>query len=198
MQAQWFPAPEIPRIGSLGVLAEYPASWCMQVSEAGIALVDPLDGRRYRWTVSDQIAFAQQMGCVGFRVDGGLIDATALPTFSTFSMAEGLWAPDQVLDHLQLGVRLVYSDHPRICAEQGKAYLGARGVEVHYLDVSASCYRFDERPLVEGCLCPTCLVFSRAYIHHVLQVGEAQAMLLLARHNVHVMRVAVLNQGFRV
>ncbi|MDT8341594.1 MAG: hypothetical protein RQ751_08785, partial [Longimicrobiales bacterium] len=34
-------------------------------------------------------------------------------------------------------------------------------------------HRDDPRPLAEGCACPACRGYSRAYLHHLVRAGEA-------------------------
>ncbi|HEY3766611.1 MAG TPA: tRNA guanosine(34) transglycosylase Tgt [Gaiellales bacterium] len=43
----------------------------------------------------------------------------------------------------------------------------------------------DERPLVEGCTCPACAGFSRAYIRHLVTQSEITGLRLLSIHNLH-------------
>jgi queuine tRNA-ribosyltransferase len=43
----------------------------------------------------------------------------------------------------------------------------------------------DPRPLDEGCSCPACRGYSRAYLHHVVRAGEMIAGMLLTWHNLH-------------
>ena len=43
----------------------------------------------------------------------------------------------------------------------------------------------DPDPLDENCLCPACLQFSRAYLHHVVKAGEIIASILLTWHNLN-------------
>jgi queuine tRNA-ribosyltransferase len=45
-------------------------------------------------------------------------------------------------------------------------------------------YRDDHRPLVEGCACPACSRFSRAYLRHLFAAGEILGHRLLSLHNV--------------
>jgi queuine tRNA-ribosyltransferase len=51
--------------------------------------------------------------------------------------------------------------------------------------VKASAYKRDPRPVEEGCPCPTCRNFSRAYIRHLLNVNEILGVRLLTVHNIH-------------
>ena len=41
----------------------------------------------------------------------------------------------------------------------------------------------DQRPLEEGCDCPACRFYSRAYLHHLARAGEILASMLLTHHN---------------
>ncbi|WP_370316182.1 tRNA guanosine(34) transglycosylase Tgt [Sagittula sp.] len=43
----------------------------------------------------------------------------------------------------------------------------------------------DPRPLEEGCSCPCCRSYSRAYLHHVVRAKEMIAGMLLTWHNLH-------------
>ncbi len=41
----------------------------------------------------------------------------------------------------------------------------------------------DVSPLEEGCPCPACTRFSRAYLHHLVRAGEILGAMLLTEHN---------------
>ena len=41
----------------------------------------------------------------------------------------------------------------------------------------------DGSPLEEGCPCPACTRFSRAYLHHLVRAGEILGAMLLTEHN---------------
>jgi queuine tRNA-ribosyltransferase len=43
----------------------------------------------------------------------------------------------------------------------------------------------DPRPLEEGCSCPACLRFSRAYVRHLVNQEELLGLRLLSLHNLH-------------
>ena len=51
--------------------------------------------------------------------------------------------------------------------------------------VKAGEYKLDTRPVEEGCACYACRHFTRAYIRHLLNVGEILGVRLLTIHNVH-------------
>ena len=43
----------------------------------------------------------------------------------------------------------------------------------------------DMAPLDEGCDCPVCTQYGRAYLHHLIKAGEMLAGMLLTTHNLH-------------
>ena len=46
-------------------------------------------------------------------------------------------------------------------------------------------YRADSRPIEEGCRCPACRSYSRAYIRHLLKADERLGMRLCVLHNLY-------------
>ena len=46
-------------------------------------------------------------------------------------------------------------------------------------------YEKDERPLEEGCQCPACRHYSRAYIHHLHKAKEMLGLRLCVLHNLY-------------
>lgn len=46
-------------------------------------------------------------------------------------------------------------------------------------------YETDDRPIEEGCGCPACQKYSRAYIHHLFKAGEMLGMRLAVLHNLY-------------
>ncbi|MEN7973299.1 MAG: tRNA guanosine(34) transglycosylase Tgt [Verrucomicrobiota bacterium] len=51
--------------------------------------------------------------------------------------------------------------------------------------VKAAIYREDQRPLEEGCTCYACRNFTRAYVRHLVNVGEILGLRLITMHNLH-------------
>jgi queuine tRNA-ribosyltransferase len=52
------------------------------------------------------------------------------------------------------------------------------------VDLKKSRWRESTEPLMEGCRCPTCAAgHSRAYLHHLLRIGELTGMRLVTLHN---------------
>jgi queuine tRNA-ribosyltransferase len=46
-------------------------------------------------------------------------------------------------------------------------------------------YKFSEEKLDAECNCPTCVRYSRAYLHHLAKTGETLGWQLLGKHNLH-------------
>ena len=44
-------------------------------------------------------------------------------------------------------------------------------------------FELDERPIDEGCQCPACKNYTRAYIRHLFKAKEMLAMRLCVLHN---------------
>jgi queuine tRNA-ribosyltransferase len=53
------------------------------------------------------------------------------------------------------------------------------------LNLKNAAFADDPRPLVEGCTCPACETFSRAYIRHLVTQEEITGLRLLSVHNLH-------------
>jgi queuine tRNA-ribosyltransferase len=52
------------------------------------------------------------------------------------------------------------------------------------VDLTKSRWRESTEPLMDGCRCPTCAAgHSRAYLHHLLRIGELTGMRLVTLHN---------------
>ena len=69
--------------------------------------------------------------------------------------------------------------------------------------VTAAVYKEDEGPLDEGCECPTCQNYTRAYIHHLFRTKEMLGLVLLSQHNIYFLttlckniRESILNGTF--
>ena len=43
----------------------------------------------------------------------------------------------------------------------------------------------DPLPIEEGCLCPACTTFSRAYLRHLVKAEEILGLRLITLHNLH-------------
>ena len=107
--------------------------------------------------------------------------------------ALGIGRPDHVVSAFALGYSLFDCALPTRDARHGRLYAfragyPGRGLRpgasffraIHILDAP---YRVDRDPIEEGCDCPACARYSRAYLHHLFKVGDASAERLATLHN---------------
>jgi len=92
----------------------------------------------------------------------------------------GVGAPDDILNAVERGIDVFDSvfptrnaRHGTIWASQGRINLDRR----EFLE--------DFRPLDLECKCPVCRNHSRAYVSHLLRVGEMEGMRLATIHNLY-------------
>lgn len=111
----------------------------------------------------------------------------------------GVGMMGQILAAVEQGVDMFDCVMPTRLARHGAAFTH-RG---HY-SVRNAVWRADQRPLEEGCGCYACRHFSRAYIRHMVNVGEMLGVRLLTMHNLfcymqfmRAVRAAVAEGRFR-
>ncbi len=90
----------------------------------------------------------------------------------------GLGSPLDLLDAVHRGVDLFDSVLPARVARNGQLWIpGGR------LNLRNERFRDDPRPVQEGCPCPLCSRFSRAYLAHLFRAREMLAYRLATCHN---------------
>ncbi len=92
----------------------------------------------------------------------------------------GLGTPRQMVEMVARGVDLFDCVLPTRVARNGTAYIP--GGTLH---IRNAAFLDDFRPVQEGCLCPACQEFSRAYIRHLVKADEILGLRLLTLHNLH-------------
>jgi queuine tRNA-ribosyltransferase len=91
----------------------------------------------------------------------------------------GLGTDRELLTMVALGIDMFDCVAPTRLARTGAA-MTPEG----RLALRRAAYRDDLRPLVDGCPCPACRRFSRAYLRHLIAAGEILGHRLLTLHNV--------------
>ncbi|MEO7520594.1 MAG: tRNA guanosine(34) transglycosylase Tgt, partial [Gemmatimonas sp.] len=91
----------------------------------------------------------------------------------------GVGFPDDLIEGIRRGVDLFDCVVPTRMGRHGTAFT-LDGTS----QVRQSSYRTDRRPLVDGCRCPACTRYDRAYLRHLFACGEMLGLRLLALHNV--------------
>lgn len=104
-------------------------------------------------------------------------------------------APDEVLRGIAAGVDLFEVQYPHQLTLLGQASVfefdqietepASDALPVTKLHLRDPKYAHDASPLLRGCTCFTCTNHTRAYLHHLLDVHEMLAPVLLDLHNLH-------------
>jgi queuine tRNA-ribosyltransferase len=90
----------------------------------------------------------------------------------------GIGDPEGVLEVIERGVDMFDCVLPTRTARTGSA-LTWEG----RLNLRNAAYVRDPKPLDEGCTCPACSRFSRAYLRHLINQNELLGLRLLSLHN---------------
>ncbi len=92
----------------------------------------------------------------------------------------GVGTPQNILEGVERGVDFFDCVYPARNGRHGHAY-----TDHGKMNLKNACYELDDRPLDEGCDCPTCRHYSRAYIRHLLKANEMLGLRLLVLHNLY-------------
>ena len=92
----------------------------------------------------------------------------------------GLGDMFQMAESVARGVDMFDCVIPTRVARHGTAYTRKGSYPV-----KGGSFKMDQRPVEEGCDCYCCRNFSRAYIRHLIHVGEITGIRLLTIHNTH-------------
>lgn len=92
----------------------------------------------------------------------------------------GVGTPANILEAVERGVDFFDCVYPSRNGRHGHVYTN-RGK----LNLFNQQYEKDMRPIEEGCGCPACRRFSRAYIRHLLKAKEMLGMRLCVLHNLY-------------
>ena len=92
----------------------------------------------------------------------------------------GVGTPGNILEAVYRGVDLFDCVMPSRNARHGHLFTWNGIMNIHNAK-----YQTDDRPIEEGCQCPTCRRFSRAYVRHLLKAGEMLGMRLAVMHNLY-------------
>lgn len=92
----------------------------------------------------------------------------------------GVGTPANILEAVDRGVDFFDCVYPSRNGRHGHVYTnqGKRNL------LNAR-YELDDRPIEEGCGCPACRRYSRAYIRHLLKAGEILGLRLCVLHNLY-------------
>ena len=93
----------------------------------------------------------------------------------------GVGMPNQIVKAVARGIDMFDCVLPTRLARHGSAFVG----KGETIPVKAGRYSKDFTPVDPGCTCYCCQNFTKAYIRHLLNVGEILGLRLLSIHNLH-------------
>lgn len=90
----------------------------------------------------------------------------------------GVGTPANILEAVDRGIDFFDCVYPSRNGRHGHVYTNAGK-----LNLFNAKYELDSKPIEEGCQCPACKNYSRAYIRHLLKAKEMLGMRLCVLHN---------------
>ncbi|MCI8551219.1 MAG: tRNA guanosine(34) transglycosylase Tgt [Lachnospiraceae bacterium] len=90
----------------------------------------------------------------------------------------GVGTPANILEAVERGVDFFDCVYPSRNGRHGHVYTNEGK-----LNLFNAKYELDDRPIEEGCGCPACARYSRAYIRHLLKAKEMLGMRFCVLHN---------------
>ncbi len=92
----------------------------------------------------------------------------------------GVGTPANILEAVDRGVDFFDCVYPTRNGRHGHVYTNQGKINLFNKK-----YELDARPIEEGCQCPACKTYSRAYIRHLLKAKEMLGMRLCVLHNLY-------------
>ncbi len=92
----------------------------------------------------------------------------------------GVGTPANILEAVDRGVDFFDCVYPSRNGRHGNVYTNQGK-----LNLFNAKYELDKKPIEEGCNCPACRSYSRAYIRHLLKAKEMLGMRLCVLHNLY-------------
>lgn len=92
----------------------------------------------------------------------------------------GVGTPANILEGVDRGVDFFDCVYPTRNGRHGHLYTNQGKINLFNAK-----YELDSRPIEEGCQCPACRRYSRAYIRHLLKAKEMLGMRLCVLHNLY-------------
>lgn len=92
----------------------------------------------------------------------------------------GVGTPANILESVERGVDFFDCVYPTRNGRHGHLYTNHGKINLFNAK-----YELDSRPIEEGCGCPACRRYSRAYIRHLLKAKEMLGMRLCVLHNLY-------------
>ena len=99
----------------------------------------------------------------------------------------GVGYPDEIEEYARMGVDMMDCVLPTRAGRHGLLFIREdpqdRASPVLRLNIKKLEFAEDQRPLDEGCRCPVCRRYTRAYLRHLFSSGEPLGAALNSIHN---------------
>ena len=128
----------------------------------------------------------------GYAIGGLAVGETAAEMYETIEQVEehmpkdkprylmGVGTPGNIIEAVYRGVDFFDCVMPARNGRHGHLYTW-EGV----INIKNKKYERDEGPIAEGCNCPVCRTYSRAYLRHLFKAEEILAMRFAVMHNLY-------------
>ena len=90
----------------------------------------------------------------------------------------GVGKPDDIVEAVRRGIDMFDCVLPTRSGRTGQAFTADGPINIRNAR-----FADDRQPLDPACACPTCTVYSRAYVHHLVRSGEILGAMLMTEHN---------------
>ncbi|WP_308516134.1 tRNA guanosine(34) transglycosylase Tgt [Sphingomonas flavescens] len=110
------------------------------------------------------------LGCLDFAVD-------MLPADKPRYLM-GVGKPDDIVEAVVRGIDMFDCVLPTRSGRTGQAFTADGPINMRNARFGE-----DPEPIEQGCPCPACTTYSRAYVHHLVRSGEILGAMLMTQHN---------------
>jgi len=90
----------------------------------------------------------------------------------------GVGKPDDIVEAVRRGIDMFDCVLPTRSGRTGQAFTADGPINIRNAR-----FADDREPLDPSCACPTCAIYTRAYIHHLVRSGEILGAMLMTEHN---------------
>ncbi len=137
-------------------------------------------------------AIAEIEGLSGYAIGGLAVGESAEEMYNIIDVVQpfmptdkprylmGVGTPVNILEAVRRGVDFFDCVMPSRNARHGNLFT-SKG----FMNLNNAKYERDPRPIEEGCRCPACRSYSRAYIRHLFKARELLGMRLCVLHNLY-------------
>ncbi len=156
----------------------------------GYALFGIVQGGVYAPLREESCKALQAIGFDGYAIGGLAVGEGQEAMFSTLDVTMphlpkdkprylmGVGKPDDIIGAVMRGVDMFDCVIPTRAGRFARAY-----TPVGEWNIKNARFADDTTPLEEGCPCPACSQYSRAYLHHLFKADEMLGPMLLTWHN---------------